>query len=694
MPSLEGPAPQFALGPYIVRAATIFLSAFLLFQIQPLLAKAILPWFGGSSAVWTACLLFFQAALLAGYLYAFALDRLIAPRRQPFIHAFLLAASLLLLPIIPAAQWKPAGPQDPLWRILGLLTATAGLPYLLLSATSPLLQSWLAHQNAGKTSYRLFSLSNLGSMLGLLTFPFLFEPNLTGRQQALAWSGAYGVFAVLCTLEAFRMWRTAPAPSDALPINHSATLKSEVVLWAALAAGASALLLAATNHISQNIAAIPLIWIVPLSLYLLSFVLCFAGYAWYRRRLFIPLFALTGAAMAYALFSSHSGPYNGNFRLLVALYSFSLFIWCMVLHGELARRRPAARDLTLYYLALSAGGVSGGLLVAWLSPRIFRTDLEFPLLIALCPLLVAIALRRSGAPRLQHRLTWAAAALLLFTTWGYMAYHTWKATSGAIFETRNFYGSLEVRDLPPRTTGVIRMFSHGSTVHGEEFLRPDRQRIPTTYYGVDSGIGRAFHALRGPDATPLSIGLVGLGAGTLTAYSHPGDRLRYYEINPLVVEIARSQFFFLRNSGAPIQIVMGDARLSLEREAPQGFDLLAIDAFSSDAIPVHLLTREALSLYIRHLKTDGVLALHLSNRHVDLTPIATLGLQSLGLSTECIENPAYNPDGVYLSTWILASARPNFFIQPALEHAGIPVEPSPALRVWTDDYSSLWPLLR
>ena len=465
-------------------ALTIFISAFLLFQVQPLIAKLILPWFGGSAAVWTTCMLFFQIALLLGYLYAHVVTGKLSPPRQTALHMGLLALSLLCLPILPNAWWKPAGSDDPLWRILGLLAATIGLPYFLLSSTSPLLQSWLARRRAGAIPYRFFALSNAGSMLALLSYPVAVEPNLTNGEQAWSWSVGYAAFALICGFVAFRS-RGAPGVQGVSDMDDGpAPGLRDYLLWVALAGSASALLLSVTNHLSQNVASIPFLWILPLSLYLLSFILCFESSIWYRRPVFLPLFAIALGAMAYEL--SSLAP-DATFRKQIALFAAALFVCCMVCHGELARIKPAARHLTGFYLMTSVGGAIGGLFVAFIAPRVFNALYEFPVSMVCCALAVLIVYYREEPVSVAWKSPRQIAWLLAFAgTVALAIYNTKQAryqVSGAVVLARNFYGALRVNDTEKTADqDATRQLTHGTINHGEQFLDPRRRREPTTYY--------------------------------------------------------------------------------------------------------------------------------------------------------------------------------------------------------------------
>ena len=670
----------------ILYAATIFLSAFLLFQVQPLIAKIILPWFGGTAAVWTICMLFFQVLLLAGYVYSHAYVRL-RLRARRFIHLALLVTAAATLPLAASAVWKPAGAGDPTWRILGLLATSVGLPYFVLSTTGPLVQAWYARSHPGAAPYRLFALSNLGSMLALVSYPLAVEPLLALGRQTAIWSAGFVLFALPCASLAWH-----GRDSDAQVFSHEQSDKPGAALqalWASLAACASVLLLAFTGHMTLNIAAIPFLWVLPLALYLLSFVLCFEASGWYRRWLFLPLLGAGLAAVCATLTQS-----NPSIWTLIPLYSATLFAACMVCHGELARSKPDPRHLTGFYLMLALGGALGGVLVGLVAPSVFDDLYELPIgMFALC-LLVGAALFRDRSSLLHGR--WGAAARLVFlaltVALGVALVRTYAENSADSRVTaRNFYGVLNVRDTGEGPE-VMRVLSHGTIIHGKQFLEADRRDWPTTYYGRGSGIGLAL--LDSGERGPLRVGVVGLGAGTLAAYGRSGDAFRFYDINPKVVELARSEFSFLADSRAQVEVALGDARLSLEREPDQNFDVLALDAFSSDAIPVHLLTVEAFGTYLRHLRRGGILAVHISNRYLDLVPVVQQAALALSLELRQVENEDDDEAGVYRSDWMLLSASPAAFEGKLLKEAAERVDAVPRVKLWTDDYSDLYRILK
>ena len=675
--------------PLALYAVTIFFSAFLLFQVEPLIAKMVLPWFGGSAAVWTTCLLFFQTVLLLGYLYAHLVVRRLEPRAQVWLHIALLAASLLVLPVIPNPGWKPTGVEDPSWRILGLLAATLGLPYLLLSATSPMLQAWYAGSHERALPYRLFALSNAGSMLALLSYPVLVEPFFATGHQAWGWSAGYVAFALLC---GFVAWG-ARGSGAAGVISTEDDAESEVtmpldwklqLMWLALAACGSALLLAVTNHLTQNVASIPFLWILPLALYLLSFILCFEGHGWYRREIFLGLAAVALGGMSYALGEDFL---NLGLRLLIPLYAGGMFVCTMVCHGELARLKPSHRHLTSFYLMIAVGGAAGGVLVGLVAPHFFSGYFELQIAMAGCALLIAIAIRPMG------KLAWYGALLAALVLTGFLGYQVREFRHGSRLLVRNFYGALRVNDEGDGVEEArIRKLTHGTINHGEEFLEEARHMQPTTYYGRETGIGLTLQeaAMR----LNLRVGVIGLGTGTLAAYGRPGDTFRFYDINPLVISIAKTQFRFVPDSKATVELVVGDARLSLEREPPQNYDVLAVDAFSSDAIPVHLLTREAFALYFRHMKPSGVVAVHVSNKHLNLAPVVEMAATWLGKRAVVIDTNDDDDNGVFGATWVLVSGRASLFDYPFIRRASSDVKRKAGQRMWTDDYSNLFQILK
>lgn len=688
----------------LLNALTIFLSALLLFQVEPLIGKIILPWFGGVAAVWTVCLLFFQVVLLLGYLYAHLLTRGFGPRAQGWIHVALLAASLLVLPILPKNSWKPTGPEHPAVHILEVLVLAVGLPFFVLSATSPLLQAWLASARKDAGVYRFYALSNAGSLLGLLTYPTLIEPRLSILRQGWVWSFAYAAFAIACGIIAvIQRSRASTLPQEAIAPPPGWNTRA---LWTALPACSSALLLAITNHITQNIAAVPFLWIIPLSLYMLSYILCFAGSRWYHRMLFLRLLGVALGCMAYALSPSLT---SLPLWILISLFCAGLFFCCMFCHGELARLKPDPSHLTSFYFWSSLGSVAGAAFVALLAPQIFSGFYELHVALGACALLAVLVHRKDPASpfrqpnwRLALRVLYGLAATIIVAL--FLLARDESASSNQM--ARNFYGVLRVSDESapnvvllkgdeqsrPKDDLRFRRLMNGTITHGLQFLGTARRDRPASYYGPDSGIALAFKAM--DSRGPRRVAVVGLGTGTIVAYAHEGDEFTFYEINPLVVKIAERDFTFLRDSKAHISFELGDARLTLERQPPQHLDLLAVDAFSSDSIPVHLLTLEAFELYFRHLKPDGILAVHISNRHLFLEPVVAAAAEKVGKDAVLIESPSDRASEIFLARWVLLGNRGTLQQFPAFEEAGEPVTPLARVKLWTDSYSSLFSVLK
>jgi hypothetical protein len=706
----------------ILHAATIALSAFLLFLVQPIIARQILPWFGGSAAVWTTCMVFFQVALLAGYFYSDTVIRRLGPRGQAILHTVLLLASLAFLPITASEAMKPVDSSQPVGQILLLLAVTIGLPYLMLATTGPLVQAWFTRQYRSAQVYRLYALSNLASMLALVGYPPLIEPNASGRLQSVGWSAGYAVFVLLAIAAAWSGVRrgaaraaseevaTADAHAEgiaapsrpgaaALQAVHdaagTATARRDVAaaptlaeqgLWLLLAALGSVLLLAVTTHITQNVASVPFLWVLPLGIYLMTFILCFDGKGWYWRPQYIVLAAVATVAMVAGLSfrPEGMGVERGLLHLeqAVPVYAFGLFVLCMFLHGELVARKPSPAHLTRFYLMVSLGGAVGGLLVGIAAPLAFEWYWELPIALTAVALLVG-ALSRGGL-RAAGAVATLACALMLFD------YVRW-VREDVIELSRNFYGTLRVIGSGPTDERQSRRLLHGVILHGEQFLADDARRIPTTYYGPKSGIGRSIEAYRG---APMRVGLVGLGVGTLATYGREGDVYRLYELNPVVLDMANRQFSYLKDSSAKIESALGDARLVLEREPAQRFDVLAVDAFSSDSIPVHLLTREALAVYRRHLSPRGTVVFHITNRYLDLSGVVRQLADEAGMQAVRITDSPPDSEPQYRSDWIAVSA--DAATLATLRAAGgVEVEPPPKGRApWTDDHHNLFEVLK
>jgi hypothetical protein len=749
----------------LLPALTIFLGAFLLFQIQPLLGKYLLPWFGGGPGVWTTCLLFFQTLLLGGYAYAHGLTTRLPPARQATVHLGLLAASLLFLPAIPAAGWKPAADDVPVVRILLLLAATVGLPYLVLSATGPLVQRWFSLAQPGASPYRLYALSNAGSLLALVSFPFVFEPLATRTALGWGWSAGFAVFAGLCGALAWRLRLLPPPAADDPAAVPTADTPNPTVtdrfLWFALPAVASLLLVAVTNKICLDIAAVPFLWVLPLAVYLLSFILCFDHPRWYRRGPWAALLVTGAGATARCVADA-----TVALPVQVGVHAATLLAACMVCHGELYRLRPPAARLTGYYLTVAAGGAAGSLFVALAAPLLFADyrELQVGLVLVLYFAGIVSLLYRSrslalGAaigvpavslvvPALQAEtgrgaaewfLSWAQQTFLFYRehapalaagmvvlavalrqgrrigTGGWrprmcavpllgsvllavvFIMQARKDGTNVFAAARNFYGAYKVHLYNEQDLrGRCILLSHGGITHGLQFTHFEFTDWPTTYYGATSGAGRALDSVAGE----RRVGLVGLGAGTLAAYGRPGDVFRFYEIDPAIVDVAHRHFSFLRRTPATVEIALGDARLSLEDELRRGvrqqFDLLLLDAFSGDAIPVHLLTREAVALYRAHLKPDGILAVHISNRHLDLRPVVEGLARHHGLHFVNISDTAEDKDWwLYSSSWMLLTADPaRLETEDIRQAAEEPPDETARTVDWTDDHASLFSVLK
>jgi hypothetical protein len=673
---------------------TIFLSAFLLFQVQPMMGRYILPWFGGTPAVWSVCLLFFQCILLAGYGYAHWLGSLKSARTQAAIHVSLLLASLLLLPVAPNAEiWKPTGAGNPARDILLLLLATVGGPYFLLSATTPLLQRWFTLGQAG-AGWRLYALSNLGSFLALFSYPFLLEPYARLITQSWIWSGLYVAFIGVCAATAWRVRGAViiPAP-ESQPAERPAMLT--VLFWLVLAATASALLLATTNLITQDIAVAPFLWILPLSVYLLSFILTFESDRWYRR---LPFAVLAGVLAPVAAATTSVGvvllPLWGE----AAVYLGALFAACMLCHGELAKARPPARYLTAFYLIVSAGGVVGGVFVALIAPGLFSQFTEYPLALTATCMLGLIGWFRSGAYAEWTRQNFRVRVPMMALLFGMLGSIALALVPGIgkqpLARVRNFFGILSVAERSD-SGGEYRQLTHGRIKHGSQYVKEPLHSQPTSYFGPRSGVGVVMQAMQ-KEGGARNIAIVGLGAGTMAAWGRPGDTISFYEINPDDESVARKWFSYLDSSKAKVDVALGDARIVLERELAAGqrndYDMIVVDAFSSDAIPMHLLTSECADIYRQRLKPGGLLMMHISNRTLNLEPVVRGVAGHLQWTASQFLSSGYAPAGEDGSRWILISPDADWVKRAKLEQlvSGWS-ETSPLL--WTDDFASLWHVL-
>jgi len=681
--------------------ATIALGSFLLFSVEPMAAKQLLPALGGSSAVWLTCLFFFQTMLLAAYAYAFwALhSKRLQGRRFATIHLVLTAIAVGSLALRSHRGLEAA--SYPATAIFFTLLATIGLPFFLLGTTTPLLQAWLAMRERRPVPYGLFALSNLSSLAALVAYPAWFEPHLTLHAQRGAWEIGFAVYAALyatVTVQ-IRGWEGSTKPEtvvgldDDIDENETGENKTEFgtaigarwrrVLWFALPAVAAMQLCAVTSHLTQNIAAIPLLWVVPLGVYLLSFVLAFEFAGLYRRWLLVRLLAVLLASLGYLLSKTAM---DVPILLSIGFFVSELLLACWFLHAELYALRPAgSRAATAFYLLIAAGGAAGTFFVAVLSPLLFRSNYDLPIAFALT---AAAALAVTWASGWQQRMLWGVGVLLacallvgLRIAYGH----------DSLVRLRSFYGTLQVRQThePPQAV-TVRTLVNGSIQHGVQWFADGFRKMPMSYYAEDSGVGLALRLCCG-DRT-RKIGVVGLGAGTLAAYGRSGDTMEFYEINPQVEDVARETFTYLRDSQSAITLTGGDARISLTRESPRRFDVLVVDAFSGDAIPVHLLTKEAMTLYRSHMAPDGIIAFHVSNQYLTLEPVIGRLAEAQGMEAATVETQANAARGEFQATWVLVSERREFFALPEIERVAVPVAAGGAL--WTDDYSSLLPLVR
>ncbi len=726
-------------------AITIFTSSFLLFLVQPLLSKYVLPWFGGTPAVWTASLLFYQMLLCGGYAYAHLTTHRWASRPQGYVHLGLLGLSLAFLPVIPAARWQPSGTDDPILLILGMLTVTVGVPVFILAGTGPLLQVWFSRGNTRRSPYSLFAVSNAGSLLALVGYPLLVERFLSSRQQAWLWSMGYLLLVLLVGACLWTTWRRSyAAPTAVADKEVSATRKArsivsvqEILIWGGWATVGVTVMMAVSLQLCQNIVTVPFLWVLPLLVYLLSFVLTFSGERWYPRApaiaaLFFALVALV-LVIPGRIARGQEVLFTFSASEQVIVYTVALLVVSIVCHGELFRRRPATVHLTRFYLAIAGGGAAGGILVGAVAPAFFGMAHELYLGLAVVPgLLLLTRFAEQSLLRFRSRFRWQwGVAVVVWLGWILLLIQQAASLGGdALFRQRNFFGTVSVTlhdaTLPAYRRLVMR---HGITKHGAQYLQGTYRKLPVTYYSPFTGVGLAITALGvslGPDG-PMHVGVVGLGVGTLAAYGRPGDTYRFYEINPAVVELAQTafdagdpdlRFTYLSACQADVEIVLGDARLQLERERERDrtggrFDVLVLDAFDSGAIPVHLLTREAFALYAEHLKPTGVLAVHISNKHLDLAPVVArladgLDFDSLLMTNrrrDFKERPELECDVSDRAEWMILHRNVAFaqklaeFSQPLLEADELEVVPGARIaprsgRIWTDQYNNLFEVLR
>ncbi|MEM6687968.1 MAG: fused MFS/spermidine synthase [Planctomycetota bacterium] len=673
-------------------ATAILMGAFLVFQVQPIVSKIVLPWFGGTPAVWSTCLLFFQLVLFGGYLYAHLLKTFLTPRTQALVHCSLLLLAVGSLPIEPSTTWKPTGSENPTWYLMQLLAVHVGLPYFVLSATGPLVQAWLSYHDQSNRVYRLYALSNIGSLTALLSYPFLIEPWLSVSSQSLVWSLIMGGFSVVLGLVATTLMgksndHRTEAVVDANSTGSDAVTWNTRLAWLALPAFASVLLMNVTSHVCTDVAVVPFLWVCPLSLYLLSFIIAFDSPSWYRPK----LIAAIGLAALWLTYQSDHLPIDWQMIATVVFYMVFLLAMCLLCHGEAARLKPPPSKLTEFYLMLSAGGALGGLIVAVLCPILLDNMFEIAASIYLAQafgLIVLLSARGWGAPQYAFkRVALFNSAIVLFASIQIINLY-FNEPEKVVESQRNFFGELRVEKLDDRIQLV-----HGRTIHGAQAFSP-REMEPTSYYGRTSGVGLAMKATQArlPSAR---IGIVGLGCGVLTTYGRLEDRFDMYEINPAVIDLAERHFSFLSSCPSEQHMHVGDGRLLLERHAGEPFDLLVLDAFSSDAIPAHLLTCEAMSLYGKCLTKKGILAIHVSNNHLDLAPLVHRLAQSVGMTSLKIDDAGDHAELTQRSQWVLLSYDPDVISGEDFDVGSLP-EPSELADapLWTDQYHNLLSVLK
>ncbi|HWP02225.1 MAG TPA: fused MFS/spermidine synthase [Gemmatimonadaceae bacterium] len=717
----------------------IFLNAGLLFVVQPLFTKMVLPLLGGTPAVWNTCLLFFQAALLGGYLYAHLTSRWLTPMRQGLLHLLLmLVAAILFLPLrVPPSFAEPPGGVSPVPWLLLLLASALGMPFLLLSAGAPMLQRWFAAAGHRYSSnpYFLYAASNLGSFAALLAYPFSIEPTWRLSEQSRLWSWGYLVLAVLL---AVCLAYARSVRSRAFPSEREQSGEPELVpnvhwrlRWVLLAFAPSSLLIGVTTYLSTDIAAVPFLWVIPLSLYLLTFVLAFA------RRPLLPRGAMLAlqVPLALVLIVAIAAPPGWSIRWLAVLHLAAFFVTASVCHRALADSRPRVRYLTEFYLWISLGGVLGGVFNVVLAPQLYSSLLEYPF-----ALVIALGLRPAAVAQGRRELlldlafplflalgiwgvfrlptppeewgSWGTHAVLVLAAM--LAAVSWNrplrlalaagaiyaavqladaASSNVLAQARSFFGIYRVK-----TVLGYHILQHGTTTHGGQSMDPARRTEPLTYYYREGPLGQIFASI-GTERESRRVAVVGLGTGTVACYGKAGERWRFYEIDPLVVRIANDPrlFTYLRDCPPAVDVVLGDARLSLQREPDNEFDLIVLDAFSSDAIPTHLLTREAIEMYMRKLRSGGAVAFHISNRYLDLRPVLIAAANELRLPGVLGEKSIGNDDRVrlyYGSRWIVLAPDFRSLADLVRRDGWEPLASAPAARLWTDDYADVLAALR
>lgn len=771
---------------YMLNALTIFLSAFLLFQVQSICAKRLLPWFGGAPAVWTTCQLFFQLTLLAGYAYAHWLTQYLRPRRQAIVHIALLGAGCAALvlvavlygaPLLAPGALKPSGSERPIPLLLWTLLLTVGFPFLALSATGPLVQSWHSRSAASlDRTYRLYALSNVGSLLGLISYPFGIERAFDLNQQAWGWTSLFIVFALACGFTGLKAARLSAAdrviarePEAAVDAGMKSKERGHAWLWFLLSFTSSALFLSTTNKLCQEVAVIPFLWVLPLAIYLLTFIICFDRPNLYSRR-----WAVAGA-MAFSLWVLLSQT-TSQISVPAQVFGYSAFLgfFCMVCHGELVRLRPGSSRLTLFYLIIAVGGAGGGAFVSLLAPALFSGLWELfvtilvgwvvigwswmidrttpiwkaeriffacaaalaclfvaPVVIVMTPLrrtpwviqhpwttvemlTLALTLIVSAAfwkAAIARNTFWARALLALMVGLAgvQLVRRIGESRADTVYAARNFYGLVRIVAVKNQLgeVGAYKLF-HGIINHGLQFTDPESRDAPTAYFSRSSGVGVAARAvasraglLCGDPLGHLNIGIMGEGVGTLATYARSGDHVRFYEIDPIVIDVADKgspYFTYLADCHGLVSVIAGDARLSLERELSDGslgnYDLLAMDAFSGDSVPVHLLTEEAFRLYLKHLRgPSSILAVNVTNKYIDLEPVVAANAAKFGLKAVRIDSSGKDSRLPESNSWILLSKDESVFSEPIFAEAN-PRPLHDRQIQFSDQYSNLFRVLK
>lgn len=685
---------------------SVFLSAFLVFQIQPIISKVILPWFGGGSGVWTTCILFFQFFLLCGYLYAFLLTKYLKVKYQLIVHPIFLVASLFLLPSsLNEVQSIPLE-GTPIVGVLKVLFFAVGLPFFALSANTPLMQHWFSNVTNGPNPYRLYAISNVGSFLALLSYPFVVEPFLSLDSQLFLWSGIFCLFALIVASICLSIFKDCIKKNLSFkkPLEVSNISYIKLTLWFMLSALGVVLLISTTNALTQNVPPVPFLWLAPLALYLLTYVLAFSQLGLYVRRVWLPSFMILSFVGILVYFI------GGQFDVItqLAIYLLILLSGCMVCHGELNLLKPKQGNTTLFYLIISAGGVFGSFLVSVAAVRVFDDFMEFPLAIfsvlVLSTALLGInkqdkeaSIRGNavfGLANVKSKLlpitcaTVAVVWLIVFVklTNQYQQYD--------IATARNFYGILSVKDVTEGTVSERRLVD-GTTSHGSQSLPISGNTLPLSYYRPGTGAQMVIEELS--KQGQVEVGIIGLGVGALAAYGQAGDHYTFYEVNPLVTDLALRYFSFLDETEAKVSIKLGDARVTLQDELVlkqyNAFDILVVDAFSGDLIPTHLMTAEAFDLYRQHIKNHGVLALHISNRHLSLMPVV-LG-HSLALNMQIMLFETKGGRNEHDAQWVILTNNSKLLDSPKLSASQTLIMDGRYEEVvWTDDYSSLLPILK